>query len=196
MDLANKIWWTSKARIQAEKRLLSNASQSQFLLFWYSFVSVSASIYYLKFNAGSEYSGISWVVLSVLVLCLSVFINGLSYKERASQIKECYEKLGALYLESKENVNLASLNNRYEEILNLSENHTERDDRMALCYLYLSHNDPTNTETGLSRHPTKYVWFIFATTLIQRFIFIFILYLFPIASFFLMEFFSDCTKTI
>ncbi|MBL0531363.1 SLATT domain-containing protein [Aeromonas caviae] len=95
MALADNIWWTRKARIQTEKRLLSNAFQSQILLLWYSFFSVSVSIYYLK-NPQNGIESISWVVYSVLLLCISGFINGLSFKERASLVKECYESLNSI----------------------------------------------------------------------------------------------------
>jgi hypothetical protein len=100
-SLANSIWITRKARIQAEKRLLANAVHSQAILFWYSFISVAISIYYLKFNPSSEYASISWVIFSVLVLCVSCFINGFKFESRAGLIKECYETLGELQQRAK-----------------------------------------------------------------------------------------------
>jgi hypothetical protein len=42
VELLDKIWWTKKSKIEAEKRLLANAFQAQILLLWYSFVSVAA----------------------------------------------------------------------------------------------------------------------------------------------------------
>ncbi|MGS0676985.1 SLATT domain-containing protein [Shewanella sp. 125m-1] len=102
MALSSDIWWTRKARIRAEKRLLSNAFQSQLLLLWYSLFSVAVSIYYLN-NTQSKLGATYWVVYSVLVLVMSCFINGLSFKERAGLIKECYIGLKSLHLKAKHN---------------------------------------------------------------------------------------------
>jgi hypothetical protein len=37
VKLLDKIWWTKKSKIEAEKRLLANAFQAQILLLWYSY---------------------------------------------------------------------------------------------------------------------------------------------------------------
>lgn len=193
MATADNIWWTRKARIQAEKRLLSNARHAQLLLLWYSFVSVGASVYYLKFNSQSEYSNVAWIVFSVLVLCVSGFINGLSYKERAAIVKDSYESLNSLYRKAKqENADTELINNEYEQILNLCENHTDIDYQIALCDTYLSHNSPCNLQNGLDRWPTKYVWFTVFKWFAIRSISMFTLYALPILIFFGMEFLSGC----
>jgi len=73
MAFADNVWWTRKARIQTEKRLLSNALQSQVLLLWYSFSGVAVSIYYLKATASNQdLAGVAWVVYSVLVLSIVI----------------------------------------------------------------------------------------------------------------------------
>jgi hypothetical protein len=129
MAFSDNVWWTRKARIQTERRLLSNAFQSQVLLLWYSFSSVAAAIYYLKFdgnNSNSELCGIAWVIFSVLSLCIAGFVNGLSSKERAGLIKDCYETLNGIYHKSKsEDADIEKLNNDYYQILKVCENHTE-----------------------------------------------------------------------
>jgi hypothetical protein len=100
MAFSDNIWWTRKSKIQAEKRLVSNAFQAQVVLLWYSFAGVAASVYYLKYSSSDgDMSGIAWVVYSVLVLCMSGFINGLSFKQRAGLIKECYETLNDVYVD-------------------------------------------------------------------------------------------------
>ena len=98
MAFSDNIWWTKKARIEAEKRLLMYSFQSQVLLLWYSFSGVAASIYHLKNGTSSEEM---WVIYSVLTLCISVFISGLSFKERAALIKDSYEALNTLYYKVK-----------------------------------------------------------------------------------------------
>lgn len=193
MATADNIWWTRKARIQTEKRLLSNAHHAQLLLLWYSFVSVAGSIYYLQFNSQSEYSGIAWVMFSVLVLCISGFINGLSYKERAAVVKESYESLNGLYRKAKlASADEESIADEYQQILNLCENHADIDYQISLCYTYLSHECPNNAKVGLDRKPTPFIWLVVLKWLVLRFVLVFILYVLPILIFFGMEFLDVC----
>lgn len=188
MALSDNIWWTRKARIQAEKRLLSSAFQAQTLLLWYSFCSVAAAIYYLKFNMQSEYAGVAWVVFSVLVLCISGFINGLGYKERAALVKDSYEALNGLYQRAKENSgSTTELANEYESILSVCENHEDIDYQLALCDTYLSHNNPDDSDKGLDRKPTKYVWALVVAYHVKRLLLLSGLYILPVIIFLLME---------
>ncbi len=191
MDLSNSIWWTRKARIQTEKRLLSNAFQAQLLLLWYSFCLVSASVYYLKFNPESNYAGIVWVVFSVLVMSISGFINGLSFKERATLIKECYVALNVLYQKAKSQsgANLGEISEEYERVLNTSENHTDMDYFMALCGAHLSSEEP---DKEFDRHPTKYIWFLFVLYHLRRLFVFSVLYALPVVVFFVVEMSGDC----
>jgi len=188
MALSDNIWWTRKARIQTEKRLLSSAFQAQILLLWYSFCSVAAAIYYLKFNVQSEYAGVAWVVFSVLVLCISGFINGLGYKERAALVKDSYEALNGLYQRAKENSgSTTELANEYEGILSVCENHADIDYQLALCDTYLSHNNPDDSDNGLDRKPTKYVWALVVAYHVKRLLLLSGLYILPVILFLLME---------
>ena len=133
MAFSDNIWWTKKARIEAEKRLLMYSFQSQVLLLWYSFSGVAASIYHLKNGTSSEEM---WVIYSVLTLCISVFISGLSFKERAALIKDSYEALNTLYYKVKSvesergeeaNKRIALLRDEYSQLMGTSENHTDTD---------------------------------------------------------------------
>lgn len=188
MAFSDNVWWTRKARIQAEKRLLSNAFQSQLLLLWYSFFGVAVSIYYLKFtpSAGQEdLAGISWIVYSVLVLSLSGFIAGLSFKERASLIKESYETLNTFYHKAKEdNADIEKISAEYEQIMGLCENHTDYDYYIALCLEHVTNNKGVDTNTGckigLDRCPTWYHWLSITWWLAKRYVLLTLLYLLPV----------------
>lgn len=199
MALSDNIWWTRKARIQTEKRLLSNAFHSQVILLWYSFFSVAVSVYYVK-NPQDGLDAISWVVYSVLVLCISGFINGLSFKERASLIKECYESLnGIMHQASLQNSKeqIAALADAYEAKLNACENHTDKDFAVALCQEYWASTPLVRTQSkklhsnsdemasipnnALSRIPTSYHWTLAFTYYIGRFIKLGFFYILPIA---------------
>jgi len=194
--LSDNIWWTRKARIQTEKRLLSNAFQSQVILLWYSFFSVAVSIYFIMAPQDGIES-ISWVVYSVLTLCISGFINGLSFKERASLIKECYENLNSiLYEASQPDADTSNIARHYESVLNACENHTDKDFAIALCQEYWSshnsvrqrseefHSNQTSSMTPprgvLTRLPTSHHWFIAISYFIGRCFILGLFYVLPI----------------
>lgn len=196
MALADNIWWTRKARIQTEKRLLSNAFHSQVILLWYSFFSVAVSVYYLK-NPQNGIEAISWVVYSVLVLCISGFINGLSFKERANLIKECYESLNSImHQASKPNADLSDLSKAYESKLNACENHTDKDFAIALCQEYWAststvrkvsknfHSDTSDDKKqptqALTRMPTSHHWFLAVYYFVTRLLTLVFFYVLPV----------------
>ena len=187
-SLSNNIWWTRKARIRTEKRLLKSAFHSQVLLLWYSFIGTAVAIYNLKITTNSELDNITWVVFSILILCISGFINGLSFKERAGLIKECYESLHKLYLKSiKESTDENKISKEYEQILNACENHTDFDYYSAMCIEYLSHADPKNKEYGLDKIPTKYIWICYFWKSFINIIFLLFFYMLPILLLFLLR---------
>lgn len=194
MAIKDNVWWTRKARIQAERRLLSNAFQSQLLMLWYSFWGVAASIYYLKIDNSDTHNnlpGISWVVYSVLTLCMSGFITGLSFKERAALIKECYEALNTFYQKAKESFDIDATSKEYEQILGLCENHTDYDYYLALCIEYVTCTGIINPETklkeGLDRRPTWYHWFSLTFWILRRYLLLALLYFLPVLLFFGLE---------
>lgn len=198
MSFSNNVWWTRKARIQTEKHLLSNAFQVQVLLFWYSFCGVASAVYYLKLGsnvANPDLSGIAWVVFSVLVLCISGFINGLSFKERAGLVKECYETLNGLYLKSMDqNADVAKLRAEYNQILGVCENHSDKDYYLALCIehvaIYGSVDSATGLKMGLDRCPTWYHWLYLGVWYARRMVMLGFLYALPVIIFVALECFK------
>lgn len=195
MAFSDNVWWTRKARIQAEKRLLSNAFQSQVLLLWYSFSGVASAVYYLKKASpcsAAEISGIAWVVFSVLVLCISGFINGLSFKERAGLIKECYEALNGLYQKSKnQNPDVSKFGADYDQILRVCGNHSGRDYYLALCIEHVTKPGKVDKDTGLKkdldRCPTWYHWLTLGYWFVRRLIMLSLLYALPVLIFISLE---------
>lgn len=187
MALSDSIWWTRKARIQTEKRLLSDAFQAQVILLWYSFFAVFVSVYYLKFNTTNEYAGVAWVVFSVMVLIISSFSSGLGFKERAALIKECYETLSGIYQRIIIEPSNLDVENEYEQVLGVCENHKDKDFHRAICLEYLSHPNPNDPKCGLTKKPTGYIWFMFCFYWLSRNIFLFFMYSFPIIIFLALE---------
>jgi hypothetical protein len=196
MAFSDSIWWTRKSKIQAEKRLLANAFQAQVILLWYSFAAVAASVYYLKFDtSANDMSGIAWVVYSVLLLCISGFINGLSFKQRAGLIKECYETLNDIYHRAEhfesnnkpDSATIEELSAEYEQILGVCENHLTIDYYKALCESYLTQSPRKSSTAGLDKVPTKYIWCCVAWNISKRWLMMGLFYLLPIAIFFFLE---------
>lgn len=190
---ADNIWWTRKSKIQTEKRLLSNAFQAQLLLIWYSFLSAAVSIYYLKSTTSSNFESVSWVAFSVLILSISGFINGLSYKERASQVKECYEALQELYnAATSTTADIKLLSTRYQEILKTCENHEDIDFHITLCDTYLCHPCPRDPVKGLSKLPTNFIWLKVFLYYTKRYIALTSLYALPILMLVFMHYQPEC----
>ncbi|HCV05692.1 SLATT domain-containing protein [Pseudoalteromonas sp. APAL1] len=177
--LSDNIWWTRQTRIRTERRLLSNAFHSQVILFWYSFYSVAVSIHYLNADTDTNLNKY-WLIYSVLVLVVSGFINGLSYKERAASVKENYEYLKTLYVRAceheKNQTSCLELAKEYEEALNKCENQAPVDYPEALYDTFMSATDKAKVKP----HPTQYQIDIALKNRKYRKLYISFLYLLPI----------------
>lgn len=195
MAFSDNVWWTRKARIQAEKRHLSNSFQSQVLLLWYSFLGVASAVYYLNFagsNSSPEVSGTVWVVFSVLIMSMSGFVSGLTLKQRAGLMKESYERLNEIYRKSLiETHDFAELENEYNQVLGLCENHLDRDYYRALCLEHLTAHGRADKKTGLKgtldRCPTWYHWGALLIGSSCRGLMFAVLYALPIIIFLVLE---------
>ena len=197
MAFSDNIWWTRKSKIRAEKRILENDFQAQVILLWYSFAAVAASVYYLKFSEpDNDMAGISWVVYSVLVLCVSGFVNGLSFKQRAGLVKECYETLSDVYRRARQlestnstDAELSILSAEYEQILGVCENHLTIDYYIALCEATLEHSKLKNSDPQkeLDRSPTRYIWCFVIWYQIKHRLILTFFYLLPVVLFLLLE---------
>ncbi|WBA18629.1 SLATT domain-containing protein [Salinivibrio kushneri] len=176
--LSDSIWWTRQTRIRTERRLLSNAFHSQVILFWYSFYSVSVSIYYIDVSSDPNVNKY-WLIYSVLVLVVSGFVNGLSYKERAALIKENYEHLKTLYTKAivleRKGQSCSDLAEEYERALNKCENQAPGDYPEALYDTFHSASD----QSKIRPHPTQYQIDIALKNRRYRKICITLLYLLP-----------------
>lgn len=185
MDV-DKIWVTAKSRIQAEKRFLALATHSQCLLIWYSLCSIAVSVYYLKFDSGSEYSDIIWVEVSILVLFVSLVIQYSDYNEKASLMKECHIQLSALYntanSKDEEERDTTTLAQEYEQILAVCDNHKQIDYFYFVCETYLI--TPHSKRKDLSCRPTTYIVTNFIFSKLLKTITLGLLYLVPIFLFY------------
>lgn len=196
MLLSNSIWWTRQARIRTERRLLSNGFHSQVILLWYSFYSVAVSIFYLNMDNVSPLANKFWIIYSVLVLVVSGFISGFSFKERANLIKDNYEYLKNLYSKAKEledlNQSTLAVEVDYEVTLKKCENHQAEDYIIALCDEYYS----AVNKNDLSKEPTRYQVLKAICYKLKRFFQLAFLYILPIGINLFLNSFQINDKTI
>lgn len=176
-SLGNKIWFTSRTRIQTERRLRSGGWHSQFILLWYSFFGVAVAVYSSSTSSETQLDSVTWVIYSILILVLSGFLQGSRFGERAAAIKQCYENLQKLLTTLEQNdIDERTAREKYFEILDSCENHIGADFVEAVCVEWLS-----STDKSLTRTPTNYMWFSFACTRVQRLIWYSLLYSLPAA---------------
>lgn len=132
--LADKLWFTFKARIRAFERLNSNNFHSQLMLVWYALVSAVLSVIVIRHQTylGSDTDIIS-AALSIALLVLSLLVTNLDFKGRALAFRQSYLDIQGLYHDLTFNDAPAKaptdIIKRYQEILNESENHLEIDDK-------------------------------------------------------------------
>ncbi|MBZ6535114.1 SLATT domain-containing protein [Acinetobacter seifertii] len=187
MSKADNVWWTRKAKIENEARLLKYDFHGQILLLWYSFFSVAMSILTLNESSflksiiqNGEVDAKLLVVFSVLSLFVSTFVISQNFKERAAKIKFCYEQLKILYVKLIDNENINDIEKKlfeeYESILKSCENHLEKDYITAKVNLFLSVKD----KSKVNPHPTDYDFLRFYCNKITFLVIILFIYLFPI----------------
>ena len=97
------------------------------------------------------------VALSVLVLVFTLFVNNRNFKGRAMLVKQCYEQLSIVYTKAKKaeesSGDLIEIDKEYQNILSISENHSEQDYYIGLVSEYK--NTPEDKRNELSKTPTE-----------------------------------------
>lgn len=132
MTIEDKIWWTRKAKIEQETRLLRYEFHSQALLIWYSFFTVAISILQSQ-SKNIPLESSTLLVFSVLTLVMSGIVSAQKFHSRSEKVKKCYEKLNTLCLTQPQNII-----EEYEYILNACENHIKSDHHISRVNVYFS----------------------------------------------------------
>lgn len=141
-QLSNKLWITRKCRINAEKRLLSNAQFLNFSNIYYSIIITIVSILSLIIKSNA-YAVIS-VTMSVALTISVTFASSLNYKERAEIMKRNYLDINELetklkYIDQNNTSDIEKIEQEYNRLLDNVENHLEYD-----YYKYLSAHDESS----------------------------------------------------
>ncbi|MYN08053.1 SLATT domain-containing protein [Pseudoduganella aquatica] len=142
--LTNNVWFTRKAWINAEDRLLKNDFQTQLLMVVYAAYTSCLSVIMLKYDprpADKNFIDTSLAVLSIVLLALSLYLNTKSFKDRAARFKSGYHDLQRIEdrlrlltekaesPEAEQDYN--ALLDHYNKALRDVENHSDLDDIRA-----------------------------------------------------------------
>jgi hypothetical protein len=139
-----KVWFTLKAWINAEERLLRNENHTQLLMVVYAAYTTCVSVVLLKFPPAADKKDLvetGMAVLSIVLLALSLYLNSKAFKDRAARFKQGYHELQAIAhdlstLGSSAATNVAGpactvLADKYAKVLRETENHDKLDDIRA-----------------------------------------------------------------
>lgn len=147
--MKDKVWFTYKARIQANKRLEWLDFHSQMLLVWYAILSTILGVLSVRYpHVLGKDTDVMATVLSVALLGVSLAVTNRDFRGRAMRMRSNYLELQKLYNElSSASAQPTQMQvDRYNDLLADSENHNEVDDRIARLF-----------SNGLtSRQPTSY----------------------------------------
>lgn len=128
--MKDKIWFTYKARIQAAHRLERNEFHSQALLVWYAFWSAALSIVTLRYPQmlGPD-TDLFAAVLGVGLLAVSMFVTTQDFRGRFLEMRANYIALQRLHEEINVSGETAEVAEKYYQLLEAAENHSDVDDK-------------------------------------------------------------------
>ena len=122
--MSDNIWFTSKARMEAEKRFKMYDVVSHLILVWYSILLLFLTTFSTSFepNVLAIDIGDLTTFLSACVLVFSVIIWGFKFGEKAALHRDCYLELEALLSRNHPNQQ-----KKYAEIMKRFPNHSPFD---------------------------------------------------------------------
>ena len=140
--LRDRVWFTRKAWIHAESRLIKNEHHTQLLMVVYAAYTTCVSVVMLKFppklEADKDLTDTALAVLSIILLALSLYLNTKAFKDRAARFKQGYLDLHSIEHEAAALTNslttniagpaCTALSDRYNKALREVENHCTLDD--------------------------------------------------------------------
>lgn len=123
MQIKEKIWLTSKTRMNSEIRLKRYDLYANILIISYSFTLICISIAN-SISPNDNLEDIPLVVLSLGVFTLSIIVYFSDFRGKAATFRECYLRLDKLNDTEKSEETLTKL---YHEILHGYPNHADVD---------------------------------------------------------------------
>lgn len=177
LDLEDKIWKTSKSRMNMTDRLKSYDNYSQFLIIYYSLWLIGVTIY--DINNEKVDATISTLILSIIVLVMSVYIYAKDFGKRAIETQRIYIEMQRKLGKFSKLKDTSKLEEEYYNILDCSENHQDCD---YLKLLYSVRNNLDNEKLNGKFTYEKY--FKYFLCFMHQWLLIVVLFLIPIVSIF------------
>ncbi|MDE2311356.1 MAG: SLATT domain-containing protein [Betaproteobacteria bacterium] len=172
--LADKLWFTFKARIRAQERLSRNDFHSQLILVWYALASAIVAVIVIRYpNFLGKDTDIVSASLSIALLVISLLVTNRDFRGRALAMRQNYLAIQGLYndLTYQEQPTRSSveISKTYQRILNESENHCEIDDK----YFRVFHGNTTRPASYREKAEV-------GLYLLWRFIILSLIYMLPV----------------
>lgn len=125
-SIEDRIWETRKCRINLERRLLSYARLTEWLIPWYSVTLIAIAMLPV---AQKSMISLASTIGAVLILAASIITSSQNYRLRALQIRQQYVEMDRLRLRLLETKGAArsALVEQYEKELAATENHSNWD---------------------------------------------------------------------
>ena len=153
INLENRIWKTYQSRIKAATRLNNYAKYLDFFSAYYTIFLAILSTFSLI--CPDSIIGYFTNAISIIVMGMVFYGNSMNFKDRHSNMRDNYLKLGDLYYmcineRIEERYNINSIYKEYSSLLNVSENHTSYD---YLCHKMSrkSIENQDNSEINISK---------------------------------------------
>ena len=141
----DRVWFTSKSRIAAEKRLRHYDVASHLSLSMLSTIVVGISVFSENIPQQIPVDNYT-IVLSVLAVVFSVIVFGFRFGETAALHRECYLRLDRL---RDQELSYSELVQEYHEILSAYPNHSKLDyERVVLDNRFFNNKKLTDTSGG------------------------------------------------
>jgi hypothetical protein len=131
--MRDKIWFTYKARIQAQARLSWLDFHSQLLLVWYAIFSACLAVITIRYpQALGKDTDVLSAVLSIALLGISLAVANRDFRGRAIAMRRNYLQLQELYDQTAPPAGFSDeALQRYHSLLSDVENHSDIDDKLA-----------------------------------------------------------------
>ena len=162
--IKNRIWLTSKIRMQAEKRYAMYDNVAHLILCVFSVTLLGLTVFSKEFSETVPVDAYA-IWFSVWVIVFSVVVFGFSFGRTSILHRECYLRLQNLY-DSRADVN--EIERTYHDIISSYPNHSDADFDRLILNRTLFHSAELTDPRG---NPLTWNWFILSKFLASQLLF-------------------------
>lgn len=162
--IKNKIWLTSKTRMQAEKRYAMYDNMAHIILCVFSIALIGLTVFSKRLPQTVPIDAYA-VWFSVWVIVFSVVVFGFAFGKTSVLHRECYLRLQKLY---DSRADAKDIENSYHEIMSSYPNHSDTDYNRLILSRTLFHSGVLFDPSGQS---LKWNWFMIGKFLVSQVVF-------------------------